>query len=1267
MKSKRYIPTVFLVFALMSGVWAQTDPNLVAYWNFDDETLTDLSGNGNNGSPASMVSYAVEPPFVYGDSGASLDLNYQNSDNQYAEIPDSPSLSSVVQELTIAAWVRIDEIQNWDGIVTKGNAQGAWALQLSASDTLKFTGNYGAGWDDVNGVFTQIAYLNLADMVGTGTVTSSLIVPDQNDTEWTMVAVTSDGAQVTFYVNDQSETHEQAFVFGQVEQPLFLGCDFPGGDEFYNGIMDEVRIFNRALSKSEVLYLVDHPQAFAPTPADGAFDVTHGQLQWYPATDASQQVVMAGTDPDQLTQVAELAGDAQTATLSDMAPETTYTWRVDAGDVTGVPWTFTTAQAVPHSPDPADGALQLNSTLTWRPALGANSYEVYLGEDPNQLASVATVPEPAFQPTGLADDTIYYWRVDAVTAESTVSSPVWSLTTLPPADANLAIYLSLDEGSGAEALDLSGKGNSGTIYGEPAWIEGPAGQALSLDGVDDYVAIPQVLTDTWSILYWVKTADTSAAGNWYQGKGLVNCERGGCKGDYGMSLANGNKVVAAYGGQASGCGTTNLVSSMEINDDIWHHVAWTFSENGKGELYIDGTLDASIDTEDINMKGDIAFVLIGVIGNTKNGEMNPAEGKYLIGAIDEVKIFNSVLTAAQINRQMLPDLSQPMNPAPTGDVDMDVTEVNLQWTPGEGAVSHNVYVGTNKYALELVSEAQDANSYTLADLTPGQTIFWQIGEVQADDSESKGQVWQFSVKDYIAVDTFETYTTDTAAEDNQVWLVWLSGFDGFNDTGSVVDYVTEEKAFNGSKQSMPFIFDNTGNFRNIDGVTNGALHSEIYREFTSNTDWTRSGVAALFLAWYGYKVDRIEDNGAELDLLPAATDKLYLGIEDADGTQAFVLWDGPAGDLLQEEWHAWHIDLVQLAADHPGLDLATVKRLILGVGDRDNPQAGGIGTLWVDEIRLHVPRPVPALAKSKADLDADGDVDADDLAVLSVHLGAGGPKVAPVDPGDSGRVVYFPFDGDLLDTKGNAASPTPQDNAGFGPGLEGQALALDGLGDYVDLGADFGANAIQPLTSFSSGVWVKAVPVGNWSFPRVWQFGNSGNNKYVALLPTSKDGSFGAQGGPRFELKDTDKPDGKGNNHTINAPNPGMRGDEWAQITTVLDADAKTLQIYVNGQLILVEADVQRNPNQNIDTFDLNVLGCSFKFNNNLLGSMDELCFYNRPLSHAEAAGLADLTEPVSTLLYGPEADSDLNDDGTVDVADQTLLEAAMGEVVLWP
>jgi len=64
------------------------------------------------------------------------------------------------------------------------------------------------------------------------------------------------------------------------------------------------------------------------------------------------------------------------------------------------------------------------------------------------------------------------------------------------AEETLLAYWKFDEGSGTTAGDSSGNGNDGTLVNGPTWVSGRHGMALSFDGVDDYVEIPD--TELWN-------------------------------------------------------------------------------------------------------------------------------------------------------------------------------------------------------------------------------------------------------------------------------------------------------------------------------------------------------------------------------------------------------------------------------------------------------------------------------------------------------------------------------------------------------------------------------------------------------------------------------------------------------------------------------------------------------------------------------------------------------------------------------------------------
>ena len=124
------------------------------------------------------------------------------------------------------------------------------------------------------------------------------------------------------------------------------------------------------------------------------------------------------------------------------------------------------------------------------------------------------------------------------------------------------------------------------------------------------------------------------------------------------------------------------------------------------------------------------------------------------------------------------------------DADVNTPQdVTLTWTIGEKAVTHQVYLGADKAAVEAAtptdaaiyrgSQDKDENTFTPGDLEFNTTYYWRVDEVNdtAAGSPWKGWVWSFTTADFIAVDDFETYTNDSP---NRLFQTWIDGW-GFSE------------------------------------------------------------------------------------------------------------------------------------------------------------------------------------------------------------------------------------------------------------------------------------------------------------------------------------------------------------------------------------------------------------------------------------------------------------------------------------------------------
>jgi hypothetical protein len=76
---------------------------------------------------------------------------------------------------------------------------------------------------------------------------------------------------------------------------------------------------------------------------------------------------------------------------------------------------------------------------------------------------------------------------------------------------------------------------------------------------------------------------------------------------------------------------------------------------------------------------------------------------------------------------------------------------------------------------------------------------------------------------------------------------------------------------------------------------------------------------------------------------------LYVGIEDSAGRIAVAVHPN-AEAVRVTEWQKWHTALGEVRA--AGVNVTAIQKMVIGVGDRQNPKPGGTGTIYIDDIRL---------------------------------------------------------------------------------------------------------------------------------------------------------------------------------------------------------------------------------------------------------------------------------------------------------------------------
>jgi hypothetical protein len=298
--------------------------------------------------------------------------------------------------------------------------------------------------------------------------------------------------------------------------------------------------------------------------------------------------------------------------------------------------------------------------------------------------------------------------------------------------------------------------------------------------------------------------------------------------------------------------------------------------------------------------------------------------------VDEVRITGEVV-AGQVWTFVM-QAATAYHPTPAdGSTDAAPTAA-LTWQPGLAAMKHHLYLGTSVDAVTQGAAGTDKGELAAATFTPTglnsvTTYYWRVDEVGLGGALKTGPVWSFTT--HLPVDDFESYTDK---EGGEIYTAWIDGFTG-GTNGSTVGHLTamngtfgETGIVHSGKQSMPMDYNNV----------KAPFYSEAYQEFSPTQDWTANGLADLKLDFRG-----LGNNGAGA---------LYVVVEDSSSKSAVVIHPDPAA-VTAGTWTAWKIPLNSLT----GVNLARVKRLYVGVGDRANPVAGGAGRIYIDDIRVTKP------------------------------------------------------------------------------------------------------------------------------------------------------------------------------------------------------------------------------------------------------------------------------------------------------------------------
>jgi hypothetical protein len=475
----------------------------------------------------------------------------------------------------------------------------------------------------------------------------------------------------------------------------------PGSPAYFNntiylhgynsGVLKAFTLANGALSAAPVASGTAVYSFPGATPAVSSYGNSANGIVWETQYSTSNAVLRAynavpnGSTLTTLYSSGTAIGAGVKFTVPTVADGHVYVGSSGALNVFGLLSNPTTAPAAPTNFTATASTLQgLQVQLSWTDnANNENAFKIERSTDGISFTqlNIASVNATSYTDSAVVAGTTYTYRVQATNpvGDSNYSSTASATPMLPTP---IALY-QFDDGAGTIAADSAGI-NTGVLVGttKPAWVAGHAGTgALSFSGNGVYNQTKQsavqvssnlvaTLGTTSTLTAWVKT--TQIGSNIHlQAPAITGVDQAGTTSDINWGTLNASGQIGIYVGDSGG-----VYSTSPINDGQWHNVAITrAATTGQVQLYIDGVINNS-GTLDAGTKA-AQFYLIGALTN-RNSSGYVTGANYFNGQLDEVRIYNRVLTAIEIA-----EIGQPPS-APMGlsasTVQDTASMLQLSWT-----------------------------------------------------------------------------------------------------------------------------------------------------------------------------------------------------------------------------------------------------------------------------------------------------------------------------------------------------------------------------------------------------------------------------------------------------------------------------------------------------------------------------------------------------------------------------------------------------------
>ena len=730
---------------------------LVAYYPFNGSS-DDESGNNNNGTENGVT--LTTDRFGNGNSAYSFDGVDDYITASFTEKPISG---------TISVWIRHNSPTGLAHLVDGSESCGRFTFSLSESKP-----------------YQSMQYNSCVDL-DEHSLNSSTTIPENNWSFLTFIWGTS-GRQI--YINGLLTDSNNYTGTSSSSGNLVFGRKLNPISSYYNGIIDDIRIYNRALSESEIQQL-DTLDRTAPTSngftINSNADYTDSEAVTLnlDATDdtavASYYASEINTTPAaddnnwvDVTADVTYSGNVSYALQGGEGENTVYVWFKDAaGNVSSVNSDViildttapTSTSTLINNDDASTDSININLSLL---ASDSNGIVSYLASNANAVPAAndagwvsinsttnysATVPHTLESSNG--DKTVYIWFKDEAGNISTVDSDTITLDTSStiPTDGLVAYYP-----FNGNANDESANSNNGTVNGATLTTDrdGNANSAYSFDGVDDKIDIPHHdslnLDANFSISVWI---NASAWGTLGYARVLAKQGTAGDGAGYSLKLNNNvdSAIKSANISIQDNSGVYYTVRGQDNCIDLnnYHHLVATYDGS---------TMTLYSDT--VKVAEEIPNQEVGL--NTHPLTIGYYPTRPYSGVIDDIRIYNRALTASEITAlyNEVPDTTAPQSPSLTINEGSTTDDANVTLTLSATDTS-----GVTGYYILETNLTPDINASGWVDVTSdtnysNNNVAYTI---QGGDGDRTIYVWFKDLAGNISI-----FASDMVTFNTQSWI-----------------------------------------------------------------------------------------------------------------------------------------------------------------------------------------------------------------------------------------------------------------------------------------------------------------------------------------------------------------------------------------------------------------------------------------------------------------------------------------------------------------